>query len=93
MACFITGAPMAINIRNAEVERLIDELKSMTGKGTTEIVLELVRDENARQRKLLDIEERRRRIQEISRRFCARLGPNPPTPDEIIGYDENGLPT
>lgn len=38
------------------------------------------------------LEARRRAIQAISARYAARIGPLPQTPEEIIGYDENGLP-
>lgn len=84
---------MAINIKNREVEALFDEIKLATGKGPTSVMLELLRREATRIRRERDIDERRRKIDEISKRYCAKLPPNPETPDEIIGYDEDGLPT
>ena len=83
---------MPINIRNQEVERLLGELKAETGRGTTEIVLDLARREVERRRRLRTIDERRRRIDELAARYQARLLPAVASPDEIIGYDENGLP-
>ena len=38
------------------------------------------------------LEARRRAIQAISARYAARVGTTPKTPEEVIGYDENGLP-
>ena len=39
---------MSINIKNKEAERLLAEIKQKTGKGTSQIVLELLRDERAK---------------------------------------------
>jgi antitoxin VapB len=83
---------MSINIKNREAEALLGEIKAATGKGTTELLLELLRAEAERQRKVRDIDERRRRLRDICREAAAKLPVNPPTPDEIIGYDEDGLP-
>ena len=85
---------MAINIKNREVEAYLGEIRSATGKGITEIVLDLGHDEadRLRQARGQDVERRRRAIDEASERYAARLGPNPPSIDEIIGYDEDGLP-
>jgi antitoxin VapB len=83
---------MAINIKNAEVESLLDELKAATGKGVTEIVLDLARREVHRQRRLRELDERRDRIRALSARYRARLPAQPASPDEIIGYDDDGLP-
>jgi antitoxin VapB len=84
---------MSINIKNHEAETLLGEIKAATGKGTTELLLELLRAEAGRQRKLRDVEERRRKIEEICRRYQAKLPERLETPEEIIGYDEDGLPT
>jgi len=84
---------MAINIKNREAEALIAEIREATGKGTSQIVRELALAEAQRLRRLRDIDERSRQLDEITRRYAARLEPNAPTPDEIIGYDEHGLPS
>ena len=83
---------MSINIKNREAETLLGEIKAATGKGTTELLLELLRAEAGRQRRVRNIDERRRKLREICREAAAKLPANPPTPEEIIGYDENGLP-
>ena len=84
---------MPINIRNREVEQLVDELRQETGRGITEIVLDLLRREVARTRRLRDLDERRRRIESLAARYRARLPAQTETPEVIIGYDEHGLPS
>jgi antitoxin VapB len=83
---------MAINIKNREAERLLAELSTRTGKGKSQLVLELLRREAARQARLGETAERRRRIEEISRRFADRVPSDAPSPEQIIGYDDHGLP-
>jgi antitoxin VapB len=83
---------MAIIIDNPEAEDLLAQLNATTGKSATELVVELLRREADRLRRARDIDARRREIEEISKAYAAKLPPNPQTPDEIIGYDENGLP-
>jgi len=84
---------MALNVKNREVEALVAELKAATGKGTTELLLDLLRREAAAERRRQDIEERRARVEEIVKRCNANRPKEQRTPDEIIGYDERGLPT
>ena len=84
---------MAINIKNREVEELLREIKLATGKGPSAVVLELVRKEAERLRREHNVEEKRRAIEEISKRYRSRIVGEPKPIDEIIGYDEDGLPT
>lgn len=85
---------MSINIKNKEAEQLLAELKTHTGKGTTDLLLGLLRQEKARIQE--DTERRVREGLEIDRRFRERwlalpiLDPRPL--DEILEWDENGLP-
>lgn len=84
---------MAIIIDNPEAENLLAQLSATTGQTATELVVELLRREADRLRRVRDIDARRREIEEITKVYAAKLPRNPQTPDEIIGYDENGLPT
>lgn len=84
---------MALNIKHKEVEALLDELTARTGKGKTQLVLELLRREVDEQQRRQAVAERRRQVEQIRARYSARLEERPPTPDEVIGYDQNGLPT
>jgi antitoxin VapB len=90
---------MSINIKNKEADRLLAELKDATGKGASELILELLRAERARLAEAgpATEEERVRRALEATREMQRlwRESPviDPRSPDEILGYDENGLPT
>lgn len=83
---------MSVNIKNREAEALLAEIKATTGKGTSRIVLELLRREADRIRRQRTVRERRDRIDAMTRRYSARLPARPIPPDEIVGYDEDGLP-
>lgn len=83
---------MALNIRNTETEQLAETLAKLTGETKTEAVTQALRDRLARLRR----ERSRRRLadelDEIAR-HCARLPVlDSRTPEEILGYDEHGLP-
>jgi antitoxin VapB len=83
---------MALNIRNAEAEKLAEALAKLTGETKTEAVTQALRDRLARLRR-----ERAQRcladeLDEIAL-HCARLPvQDSRTPDEILEYDEHGLP-
>jgi antitoxin VapB len=83
---------MALNIRNPEAEKLAAELARQTGESKTEAVTKALRDRLIRVRR----ERTKRRLadelEEIAE-HCANL----PVLDgrraeEILGYDEIGLP-
>lgn len=83
---------MALNIRNPEAERLAAALAKLTGETKTEAVVRALRDRLARLRR----ERTRRRLadelDDIAR-HCAGLPVlDPRQPDEILGYDDHGLP-
>jgi hypothetical protein len=85
---------MSINIKNKEAERLLAEIKQKTGKGTSEVVLGLLRTEHARL-----TEDQQRRVAEAiewTRQWQARIAantpPDAPSVDEILQWDEDGLP-
>lgn len=83
---------MALNIRNSEAEKLAAELARATGESKTEAVTKALRDRLVRVRM-----ERAKRsladeLEQIAE-HCANL----PVLDgrraeEILGYDESGLP-
>ena len=80
---------MALNIRNPETERLAEALAKLTGETKTEAVTRALRDRLARVRR----ERARRRLADELARQCARLPVlDSRPPDEILGYDEHGLP-
>ena len=83
---------MALNIRNAETERLVAELARLSGRTKTEAVTEAVRDRLERLRRERSGRSLADELDEIGRR-CARLPVlDARSADDILGYDENGVP-
>lgn len=85
---------MSINVKNARVEELVAKLKKQTGKGTTDLLLDILERENERLE--ADFEARLEEAREQDRRIIERWNSRPlldPRPlDQIVDYDENGLP-
>lgn len=88
---------MALNIRDAETHLLAREVALATGETMTQAVKTALRERLERVRPgKVDPAERQRRIEamlEFARKFQAAEVLDPRSPDEIIGYDENGLPS
>lgn len=83
---------MALNIRNAETDRLATELARLTGQTKTKAVTEALRTHLERLRQERSGRTLADDLDEIGRR-CARLPVRDGRPaDEIVGYDEFGLP-
>jgi antitoxin VapB len=83
---------MALNIRNEEAERLAGALAKWTGESKTEGVTRALRDRLARVR----AERTRRRLADDLDDIalhCAQLPKRDGrAADEILGYDEYGVP-
>ena len=83
---------MALNIRNEEAERLAATLARLTGETKTEAVTQALKDRIARVRR----ERSGRRLADtldVIAVRCASLPVRDTRPaDEILGYDETGLP-
>mgnify|MGYP000249073739 CR=1 FL=1 len=83
---------MALNIRNAEAERLATRLAKLTGENKTEAVTKALRDRLARVmrnrpgRRLAD------ELDTIALHSARRPVRDRRPADEILGYDESGLP-
>ena len=83
---------MALNIRNREAEELAETLAKLAGETKTEAVTRALRDRLARLRRERTGRRLADELDEIAR-HCARLPVRDSrTPDEILGYDEHGLP-
>lgn len=86
---------MALNIRDPEVHELARRVAAVTGESLTDAVRTSLQ-ERLKRVQVVDEAEKQRRIaamEESARRFRALPVIDPRTPDEILGYDENGLPT
>ncbi len=79
---------MVLSIKNDEADRLARELAQLTGASITDVVVTSLRAQlelerlSRRPRGFADIQQRVRELPVI----------DPRTPDEIIGYDDCGLP-
>lgn len=83
---------MALNIRNAEAEQLAETLAKLTGETKTEAVTQALRDRLAHLRRERSGRRLADELDDIAR-YCSRLPVlDSRTPDEILGYDEHGLP-
>ncbi len=83
---------MALNLKNPETHRLAQELAEATGTTLTEAVTEALRQRLAARRGGDPFDLLWAEVEEIQR-FVADL-PDRDTrsPEEILGYDERGLP-
>ena len=83
---------MALNIRNLETERLAQEVARRTGETKTEAVTQALRERLARLRR----ERSKRRLAdelEAIAEHCVSLPVlDARTPDEILEYDDRGMP-
>ena len=83
---------MALNLRNAETERLAAELARQTGETKTEAVTKALRERLQRVRRERSSKRLVDELEEIAVR-CSQLPVlDPRSSDEILGYDEHGLP-
>ena len=83
---------MALNIRNREAETLAAELARRTGETKTAAVITALRERLTRVRRARGKRRLRDQLNEIALRCAALPELDPRTPDEILGYDEHGLP-
>ncbi len=85
---------MALSIRDPETDGLARELSSLTGETMTQAIRTALRErlERTRSHRTAEQQERFEKIMAIARRCSAKPLLDPRTPDEIIGYDEHGLP-
>jgi len=83
---------VALSIKNPEADKLVRELAAITHSSYTDVVVTALREKLAR----VVGRERTVRLADEVARIQKRVAELPVldkrTPDEIIGYDENGIP-
>lgn len=85
---------MALNIKDPETDRLARELAARTGTTITEALKTALTHELKNQdARIAPRPDRATLIQEIIDRGRARPVLNDLSEDEILGYDENGIPS
>jgi antitoxin VapB len=83
---------MHLSIENDEAHALATELARLTGENLTSAVTLALRERLARERRRRNIDEVTARLMEIGNRYAA-LPDTSRNPDQILGYDDHGLPT
>jgi antitoxin VapB len=88
------GFLMAVlNIKDNEAHAMATELAKRTGQTLTGAVKDALRDKLQRERNRGSSSSRVvARVMEIAHRAASRRVLDPRSPDEIIGYDEHGIP-
>lgn len=86
---------MGLSIKNADVERMIRALAERRGVPMTEALRQLLAEEEARAAAAREtaFAEKMRIVREIQARVAALPVVSTMTDDEILGYDDNGIPT
>jgi antitoxin VapB len=83
---------MALSIKNQEAERLARLVAKQTGESLTGAIEQALRERLERLQRKQRAPVRIERLLEIANRVAALPRLDKRTPDEILGYDENGLP-
>ena len=86
---------MAVLIKDAEADRLIRDLAQRTGETITQAVKQAVQERLQRvPRSKAEIAARRRKLAKLLAKIDAMPRINEHlTDDELVGYDDSGLPT
>jgi len=84
---------MQLNIKNHEAHTLAAALAGLTGESLTVAVTAALRDRLERERRRRDAGAIADRLMAIGRRYADLPDTQARTPEDILGYDEIGLPT
>jgi len=84
---------MPISIKNDETEKLTRQLAELTGETITVAIRIAVAERYDRVKRVREGRSLREEIKEIALRCASRPVVSQMTDDEILGYDEFGIPT
>jgi antitoxin VapB len=84
---------MVLSIKDPEADRLARRLAQLTGDSITESVKAALREHVEREQRRRGKRIDRARIAEIVAGIAALPVVDGRSPDELIGYDDDGLPT
>ena len=85
---------MAVSLKDPEIDRLAREVARLTGESPTEAVRHALAErlERERRRRGGGASDIARRLDALARACAALPDIDPGSPEEIIGYDEHGVP-
>jgi antitoxin VapB len=84
---------MALSIKSIETEHLAREIAAKTGESLTRAIRKALEERLERLNNSRRSQALAAQIDDILQRVDAMPDLDPRTPDEIIGYDEDGLPS
>ena len=84
---------MVLSIKDPEADRLARNLAALTGESLTEAVKAALRDRLAREQRRRGKRLDRAKLDAIVASIAALPVVDDRSPDELIGYDDFGLPT
>lgn len=84
---------MTLNIKDAETDRLARELAAATGESITVAARRALEERLQRVRARAAVQPTRHLLDELVERGRSRRLKDTRTSEEIVGYDEHGLPT
>lgn len=84
---------MPLSIKDPEADRLARAVAARTGETLTQAVITALRERLAREeRRAEDIDALVEEVLEIGKHCAALPVLDPRAPDELLGYDEHGVP-
>jgi antitoxin VapB len=83
---------VALNIRNPETERLAERISELTGETKTAAVTRALRERLERLQREHSGQSLADRLDAIACRMARLPVRDARTPEEILGYDDRGLP-
>lgn len=84
---------MALSLKDAETDRLAREVAKLTGESLTEAVRKALAERLERERRKRGRDKGlAERLDELAKECAALPDYDTRSPDEIIGYDEYGVP-
>lgn len=83
---------MPLNIRNKQTEQLAAALAKLTGESKTEAVTQALRERLERTRRIRTKRRLSDDIEEIAKHCAALPVLDRRSGDDIIGYDQHGIP-
>ncbi len=82
---------MAISLEDPETDRLAREVAQLTGETVDEAVSKSLAERLERERRKVATFDLVARLMEIGRHCASLPDYDTRSPDEIVGYDENGM--
>jgi len=83
---------MALNIKDAQADALARKLAQVTGRTITDAVTQALREQLQRETGRRSTPRLENELRTISRRCCQLPDRDTRSPEEIIGFDQHGLP-